>query len=356
MLPELTSTPLFPFAVIFGVLGVLLIFFGILSFWYLQFSQSAVRIFGGLLLLSLGALAGTVSVGMLGYRALTREDVAARITVKPAGAKRFEAMFRFADGRQATYQLAGDELYVDAHILKWHPYANMIGLHTVYELDRVAGRYADLASERTEERTVHRLGQEKAVDLFHLRRRFSLLRPLVDAEYGSASFVAVTQPAELELRRRAAEHGYFSVSQSIERQFERIRQILESYGIQITRRETRERLAQIRRSVAEEVSGLDLKWLFGQWLHGTPLIDYELTKVERKPLANGQWLTAATVSRRGYGRMPLEIGDAERIYALLADRGEIFMKLEKTHFANRFAMLRDRFGTSWMLLHQPETE
>ncbi len=47
--------------------------------------------------------------------------------------------------------------------------------------------------------------------------------------------------------------------------------------------------------------------------------------------------------------------DAERVYALLADGGEIFMKLEKTPFANRFAMLRDRFGTSWMLLHQPET-
>jgi PhnB protein len=31
------------------------------------------------------------------------------------------------------------------------------------------------------------------------------------------------------------------------------------------------------------------------------------------------------------------------------------MKMEKTPFANRFAMLRDRFGTSWMLLHQPES-
>lgn len=45
--------------------------------------------------------------------------------------------------------------------------------------------------------------------------------------------------------------------------------------------------------------------------------------------------------------------DAERIYAILVDGGEIFMKMEKTPFANRFAMLRDRFGTSWMLLHQP---
>ena len=42
--------------------------------------------------------------------------------------------------------------------------------------------------------------------------------------------------------------------------------------------------------------------------------------------------------------------DAERIYDLLGKDGEIFMKMEKTPFADRFAMLRDRFGTSWMLL------
>jgi PhnB protein len=47
--------------------------------------------------------------------------------------------------------------------------------------------------------------------------------------------------------------------------------------------------------------------------------------------------------------------DAEQVYALLADGGEIFMKMEKTPFANRFAMLRDRFGTSWMLLHEPKS-
>jgi PhnB protein len=45
--------------------------------------------------------------------------------------------------------------------------------------------------------------------------------------------------------------------------------------------------------------------------------------------------------------------DAERLYGLLIDGGEVFMKMEKKPFANRFAMLRDRFGTSWMILHQP---
>jgi len=44
--------------------------------------------------------------------------------------------------------------------------------------------------------------------------------------------------------------------------------------------------------------------------------------------------------------------EAERTYALLSDGGQIFMKMEETFFAHRFAMLRDRFGTSWMLLHE----
>lgn len=44
--------------------------------------------------------------------------------------------------------------------------------------------------------------------------------------------------------------------------------------------------------------------------------------------------------------------EAERIYALLTEGGEIFMKMESTFFANRFAMLRDKFGTSWMILNE----
>jgi len=44
--------------------------------------------------------------------------------------------------------------------------------------------------------------------------------------------------------------------------------------------------------------------------------------------------------------------EAERIHKLLADGGEIFMPLQETFFAHRFSMLRDKFGTSWMILHE----
>lgn len=44
--------------------------------------------------------------------------------------------------------------------------------------------------------------------------------------------------------------------------------------------------------------------------------------------------------------------DAERIYALFAEGGQVFMPIAESFFAHRFAMLRDRFGTSWMIIHQ----
>jgi PhnB protein len=42
--------------------------------------------------------------------------------------------------------------------------------------------------------------------------------------------------------------------------------------------------------------------------------------------------------------------EAERIFKVLSDEGEIFMPMAETFFATRFAMWRDKFGTSWMII------
>jgi len=65
----------------------------------------------------------------------------------------------------------------------------------------------------------------------------------------------------------------------------------------------------------------------------------------------GADVPGAQPMRSAYVSLTLDsVADADRVYALLTDGGEIFMKMEETFFAKRFAMLRDRFGTSWMLL------
>ena len=152
-----------------------------------------------LLLLALAALAATVTVGLQGYRALTFEEVAATVRTEPVAPQRFRATITLPDRRLAMYELAGDAFYMDAHILKWHPWASLLGLHTVYELDRVAGRYNAVADERAQPHTAYELARSRPVDLFFIARR-RLLGPLVDAEYGSATFVAATRPAIFEVR------------------------------------------------------------------------------------------------------------------------------------------------------------
>ena len=70
-------------------------------------------------------------------------------------------------------------------------------------------------------------------------------------------------------------------------------------------------------------------------------------------LVRGADVPGAEPVRSAYLTLRLDTAEeAEHIYKLLSKAGEIFMKMEKTFFANRFAMLRDKFGTSWMLLNE----
>lgn len=46
------------------------------------------------------------------------------------------------------------------------------------------------------------------------------------------------------------------------------------------------------------------------------------------------------------------IAEAERIHKVLSGGGEMFMPMEETFFAHRFSMLRDKFGVSWMIIHE----
>jgi PhnB protein len=48
--------------------------------------------------------------------------------------------------------------------------------------------------------------------------------------------------------------------------------------------------------------------------------------------------------------------EAERVWAVLADGAQIFMPMAETFFAIRFGQLRDKFGTSWMVMAlKPQT-
>ena len=180
--------------------GLVLLLFSFFALGRSRPGRFVVRLCCGVALLCIGGLIAAALVGMQGYRALTREDVVGIINVTPVGPQRFDAKVRLADGRSLGFVIAGDELYVDARIIKWKPLANVLGLHTAYQLDRIGGRYRSIEQERNAVRTLYPFNDGGLVDLFDLRKRYAFLEPLYDAEYGSGTFVPVNKPAELELR------------------------------------------------------------------------------------------------------------------------------------------------------------
>ena len=191
--------PLVVVAMLFALLGLIFLIMTIVALKKRKLFGIANNFVVALLMISLSALFGTISIAMEGYHALTREELAASVKVEPTGAQKFMARFTLPDGSEKVFTFAGDQLYVDAHILKWKPLANIFGLHTSYELDRVAGRYAVLNDETTKVHTVYSLSKDRPLDLFDLRRRFAVLNPLLDAEYGSATFINTNSTEEFRV-------------------------------------------------------------------------------------------------------------------------------------------------------------
>jgi hypothetical protein len=140
------------------------------------------------------ALAG---MSLLSWTRLTHEAPAATLDFRAQGPRAFDVGVAYADGRRERFVLDGDEWQVDARILKWRPFATLIGFDTVYRLERIAGRYADIDAERTAAHTVWRLHPDDRVDLWSLLRAAQL--PWVDARYGSAVFLPMADSARFEV-------------------------------------------------------------------------------------------------------------------------------------------------------------
>ena len=193
------SDPLIIAAIVCGSVSVLFLIAGIAASKKRKVLGAVRNFTFTLLMLVLALLFATITVSLKGYQALTHEELAATVEIIPVSNQRFIAQFTFPDNTRSEFELAGDELYVDAHILKWKSIANLFGLHTFYELDRVAGRYSEIEEETSKNRTVYSLSKEKMINIFDLRVEYELLSLLLDAEYGSATFINVSKSSKFKI-------------------------------------------------------------------------------------------------------------------------------------------------------------
>ena len=140
-----------------------------------------------------------VVIGTEGYLALVKEEAVATITVSPTGKQSFHARMDFVDGTHQVFALSGDELMIDAYVLKWKPWVNLLGLHTAYRLDRIRGRYADIDDEKSLPQTIYAINVKSSRGLAQWREDFQILSLLLDVEHGSASFASVERDKQYQL-------------------------------------------------------------------------------------------------------------------------------------------------------------
>ena len=193
------SDPLIIAATVFILLCVIFLFAFFTSLRKKRFFGAVRNFTFAVLMLTLSLLFGTISISIQGYNALTREELAATVEIFPVSKQIFMARITFTDSSEKQFKLEGDEFYIDAHILKWKSLANLLGLHTFYELDRIAGRYTDIEDETNKNRTVYSVAKDKPIDAFDLRLKYPFLSFLVDAEYGSASFITTNAHKNLKI-------------------------------------------------------------------------------------------------------------------------------------------------------------
>src|SRR3989442_7713920 len=86
---DLVSSPLSLAAIGLATLGAILLLAGIVALVRGRALRFGLRTLTGLLLLALAGVAGSIAVRIQGYQALTRQDIAARLFVRPAGPPRF---------------------------------------------------------------------------------------------------------------------------------------------------------------------------------------------------------------------------------------------------------------------------
>lgn len=208
------------------------------SWWW--FIPAAVAVTGGLILISgltslfkgrfLGGLfgsaaggvllAGALGAALLGqnvqtYSRLTYERPVAGLTVRQLAPQYFEVtVTQPANGdlpaRTAVYPVNGDEWRMEAQVLKWKPWANVVGLDSQYRLDRLSGRYQDIEQERTGARSVHALYQDEtgtiagvqmpwSLSTWDMARKYRRYVDAVDTLYGSAAYMPMADGGTYEV-------------------------------------------------------------------------------------------------------------------------------------------------------------
>jgi hypothetical protein len=186
--------------ILLAVFGVLLLALACQRLLRARFLAAGGSALGGVVLLAVASVLFLLSLNMHTYGRLTHEQPIAEIVFEVRAPQRYRAtLAQVPSGEMQMFILAGDEWQLDARVLKWKGWANLLGLDAQYRLERVSGRYRDIDKERNAERTVYALSENPGLDLWTLSVDYPRWLPFVDAVYGSATYLPMADGARYEV-------------------------------------------------------------------------------------------------------------------------------------------------------------
>jgi len=139
------------------------------------------------------------------YQRLNYENTIAEVLIRKLARQKFQLVLITVEqqGEEAEpeyYSLYGDEWQLDTRIIKWKGWANVIGLDSYYQLDRLSGRYSSIEQASSSLPTAHQLGgEEKGMNIWKLKSLMKSKLPFLDAYYGQSIFVPMRDGAKFSV-------------------------------------------------------------------------------------------------------------------------------------------------------------
>jgi hypothetical protein len=136
------------------------------------------------------------------YQRLTHEQDVADIFIRELAPQQFQVSLVFSDRDKEPvyYELAGDQWQIDARILKWKGWANLLGLDSFYKLERLSGRYEDIQLARSRPSSVYDLtGPARGLDVWKLKRVLRERLTFVDTLFGQGVFMPMADGAHYRI-------------------------------------------------------------------------------------------------------------------------------------------------------------
>jgi hypothetical protein len=186
--------------VVFALVGILLLFTAIRRLRRRKVLGGVLNGATALVLLLLSVCAALIAANLRTYQRLSFEQPAGELQFARTGEREFNAVLTYPGGERANFALRGDEWQVDARVLKWRAFANLVGFDTAYRLERIGGRYTRVEDERAQARTVYSLNPPQRIDPWELAHRYRSWLPWLDAVYGSATFLPMADGALYEIK------------------------------------------------------------------------------------------------------------------------------------------------------------